>query len=138
VDSDQAATEPPDADTLRRIAILQYPELEKVDADLARWWLDLAVGDLIATMPKTQEYGGNQEGSADLRVMGYALAELAGAHGAPESVKMEMACWFYALGKIARLISDYQRGEKGKPDTWFDLGIYTRMARRLQEVGRWP
>ena len=56
----------------------------------------------------------------------------------PDAVKEELACWFYSLGKVSRLISDYKHGNAGKPDTWFDLGIYAMMSRRLQEVGHWP
>lgn len=124
---------------LRDAALSQHPDLQNVDPELADWWLRLAVSDSVATMPKAMEYGGAvTDGSADLRVMGYALAELAGMHDAPEAVKLEMACWFYALGKIARLISDYKAGRSGKSDTWMDLGVYTVMARRIQETGRWP
>lgn len=106
--------------------------------DLDAWWIYTATQDHDKTAPKTEEYGGTGDGSADLRVMGYALAELCGMHGAPEPVKLEMACWFYALGKISRLVSDYKQGKPGKADTWFDLSVYSMMARRIQETGRWP
>jgi hypothetical protein len=123
---------------LRDAALSQHPELKKVNPALADFWLNMATTDAIKTAPKTLEYGGVNDGSADLRVMGFALAELAGMHDAPDAVKLEMACWFYALGKIARLISDYKHGNPGKSDTWFDLNIYTVMARRIQESGQWP
>ena len=109
-----------------------------VDEGLYRWWLSLASADAEKTAPKVVEYGGQSTGSSDLRVMGYALAELADMHDAPEPVKLEMACWFYALGKISRLISDYKQGNHGKADTWFDLSVYATMARRIQETGSWP
>lgn len=113
--------------------------LDPADPDeFAAWWQATAQSDFDRTAPKTQEYGGVGDGSADLRTMGYALAELCGMHDAPEPVKLELACWFYALGKVSRLISDYKQGRPGKADTWFDLGIYTMMARRIQETGRWP
>lgn len=110
----------------------------EVDIDLFHWWLDTALMDLAKTAPKTAEYGGRGEGSSDLRVMGDALAELCDMRDAPEAVKEELACWFYSLGKVSRLISDYKQGQAGKPDTWFDLSVYSMMARRLQQVGRWP
>lgn len=109
-----------------------------IDAELLRWWLNTALEDFLKTAPKVSEYGGQGEGSSDLRVMGDALAELCGMRDAPEPVKEELACWFYAVGKCSRLISDYKQGQAGKPDTWFDLGVYSMMARRLQATGRWP
>lgn len=123
--------------TLPRQVTLDLPD-DPREAEIFEWWVRLAADDARRTAPKTSEYGGTQDGSADLRVMGYALAELAGMHDAPDAVKMELACWFYALGKVSRLISDYKKGEPGKPDSWFDLSVYATMARRLQEVGRWP
>lgn len=106
--------------------------------DVEEWWLDVAKADFAAMAPKVEEYGGTDTGSADLQIMGNALAELMGMHDAPDAVKQEMACWFYALGKISRLVSDYKQGKPGKPDTWHDLTVYSMMARRLQAVGRWP
>lgn len=102
------------------------------------WWQRIAQEDFAKTIPKVVEYGGTQEGSADLQIMGFALAELTNNHDAPEAVKQEMACWFYVLGKVARLVSDYKQGKPGKSDTWFDITVYSMMARRLQEAGRWP
>jgi hypothetical protein len=108
------------------------------ETELEEWWLTTAIDDLQATVPKAEEYGGTGGGSADLRVMGDALGEFANLTSAPLAVRMELACWFYCLGKIARLISDYKAGRVGKPDTWHDMTVYTMMARRLQEVGQWP
>lgn len=102
------------------------------------WWQRTAQSDFEQSLPKITEYGGVQEGSADLQIMGFALAELVGMHDAPDAVKQEMACWFYVLGKVARLVSDYKQGKPGKADTWFDITVYSMMARRLQAEGRWP
>lgn len=112
-----------------------YPMGEE---SLEDWWIRTVGADMAKTTPKTQEYGGVGDGSSDLRTMGYALAELCGMHDAPEPVKLELACWFYATGKLSRLISDYKQGKPGKPDTWFDLSVYAMMARRIQETGDWP
>lgn len=108
------------------------------ESEIKAWWHSVAQADIEAMLPKITEYGGTEEGSADLQIMGNALAELCGMHGAPDAVKQEMACWFYALGKISRLVSDYKQGKPGKVDTWHDLTVYSMMARRLQAVGRWP
>lgn len=118
---------------------IRYNCPEGVDPEFFQWWMDLAFSDLSKTVPKTAEYGGKNDGSADLRVMGDALGELCGLNGPDDKrVQLELACWFYALGKISRLISDYKAGRIGKADTWFDLTIYAMMARRIQEVGSWP
>lgn len=109
-----------------------------IGEDTFAWWLATMIGDFDAMAPKMAEYGGTEEGSADLQIMGNALAELCGMHDAPDAVKQEMACWFYALGKISRLVSDYKQNSRGKDDTWHDLTVYSMMARRLQEAGRWP
>lgn len=118
---------------MRESARTEHPAQPLID-----WWTSMSESDAEATIPKITEYGGVGTGSADLRVMGYALAELAGLHDAPEPVKLELAVWFYGLGKIARLISDYASGRPGKPDSWFDLSVYATMARRIQETGEWP
>ena len=107
-------------------------------ADVERWWLETAKADLALALPKAAEYGGAKEGSADLEVMGDALAVLVGLEDAPSAVRQELACWFYALGKVSRLISDYRQGRPGKSDSWTDLVVYAMMARRLQAVSRWP
>lgn len=120
---------------------------ESLGDDIGEWWQRISNADFHRAMPKAQEYGGGADGSADLRVMGDALAELL-HYKCPECgyrpqrltsvVAQELACWLYTLGKVARLISDYKQGRAGKEDTWFDISIYSRMARRLLQVGRWP
>jgi hypothetical protein len=104
----------------------------------ARWWLNTSASDFMAAVPKAHEYGGTQGGSADLRLMGDNLAELMGWRDVSDAIKQELAVWFYAQGKAARLVSDYQQQRPGKADTWHDLTVYSMMARRLQESGNWP
>lgn len=107
-------------------------------AKLAAWWEKTAEDDFGATIPKMEQYGGGEEGSDDLLIMGYALSRLHIPEGTPAAVNQEAACWLYSLGKIARLVTDYNRGEPGKPDHWHDLTVYSMMARRLQSTGVWP
>lgn len=114
-----------------QVAEARTPELD-------RWWSATTRNDMRQAIPKIDEYGGTLEGSADLRVMGFALSELRMPPGSSPEVQQEVACWFYALGKVSRLISDYNQGKPGKPDTWHDLTVYSMMARRIQEAGRWP
>lgn len=109
------------------------------EAELLAWWLCTAAADFDKTVPKMLEYGGSGEGPAvDLQLIGENLASLLDMHDAPDAVKMELGCWFYMQGKVARLVSDYKNGHPGKADTWFDAAIYAKMARRIQEVGQWP
>lgn len=113
-------------------------EIRKRIAELREWWSAVADDDLSKAAPKIGEYGGVGEGSTDLKIIGWALAELLDMQSAPEAVKQELACWVYALGKIARLVSDYKQGRPGKDDTWHDLRVYSMMATRLQQTGNWP
>lgn len=113
------------------------------ERELVIWWLQTAANDVGTTLPKMSEYGGDpnrRPGSADLRVIGEGLMELMGWPVTEENQKIaqELGCWFYLLGKSGRLISNYQQQKPGKSDTWFDIMIYAGMARRIQEVGRWP
>lgn len=117
--------------------LLPVPEQEP-ERDLFLWWVETSLGDLGAQMPKMREYGGVGGGSADLRLMGDNLAELLGWEAANDAVRQELAVWFYTQGKAARLVSNYQQQEPGKSDTWHDITVYSMMARRLQQSGRWP
>lgn len=123
-------------DIITRLALPRKPT--GILAETAKWWMDTAAGDFLAAVPKADEYGGSKGGSADLRLMGDNLAELMGWRGVSDAVKQELAVWFYAQGKAARLVSDYQQKKPGKADTWHDLTVYSMMARRLQESGNWP
>jgi hypothetical protein len=130
------------ADTPVARYVFQLPE-DPTARGLFEWWINTAFEDFVATVPKMLEYGGDpnqRPGSADLRIIGESLMELLGWEVTTENqaVAQELACWFYTLGKGGRLISDYQQRKPGKSDTWFDKTIYSMMARRIQQVGRWP
>lgn len=113
--------------------------LDERGQKLLEWWMHTAFSDFMATVPKMLEYGGTSDGPAtDLLLIGRNLAELCDLHDAPDAVLMELGCWFYMQGKVARLVSDYKQRREGKPDTWFDATIYTMMARRIQEASQWP
>jgi hypothetical protein len=101
---------------------------------LVTWWVAQGLDDLGESgIPKTDEYGAH-----DLEVMGRTLALLAWQSDAGLPVAMEIAVWFYVLGKVSRLLSDYMAQRAGRPDTWHDITVYSMMARRIQETGRWP
>jgi hypothetical protein len=117
------------------------PVPEGADQDLFWWWMKTSYQDFEASGPKTEEYGAH-----DLEIMGMVLVlfgyrnqaadAISRAQAAP--VGTELACWFYVLGKVCRLLSDYMAMRPGKADTWHDTCVYSMMARRIQEVGGWP
>lgn len=120
-----------------RYAVVRVPVSPETES-LTAWWLMTSARDLWAQTPKMHEYGGKGGGSSDLTVMGDALGEFSDMHDAPDAIKQEMSIWFYVLGKVSRLISDYKQKRQGKADTWHDITVYSMIARRIQEHGRWP
>lgn len=124
--------------------------------DLFVWWMGTSWSDYEAGAPKVDEYGAH-----DIEIMGAVLAvflfkehiEEVFAKIGPlavdgdvekaltyshDKIGREVAVWFYILGKVARLVSDYLAQRPGKPDTWHDITFYSMMARRIQKTGRWP
>lgn len=101
--------------------------------DLARWLDDLHDRNRNETIRKSIEYG-----SADLEVMGNALQMmLVPAEKREVALGLEMACGFYALGKVARILGAFERGERPSGDSIFDLMVYAQMMLKIRETGRW-
>lgn len=127
------------AETIRRFgrAGLIPDEPKQEMGDLEAWWITTAAKDQERTVPKTEEYGG-EGGSADLQIMGFALSKLRIPDDAPPEVGVQAACWFYALGKLCRGLSDFNHGQLIKGDSTFDLTVYSMMMRRIAETGQWP
>lgn len=97
---------------------------------MTNWWLDETRGELESVIPKALEYG-----SADLKVIGYALKQMIGT---PKDVtEEELGIAFYVLGKVARLVGAYADGRKPSDDTWHDIAIYTKMAQYSRKHGTW-
>lgn len=97
---------------------------------LANWWLEETKFELDSVLPKAIEYG-----SADLKVIGFALSQMIGE---PKGVTNdELGIAFYVLGKVARLIGGYADGRSPSSDTWHDIAIYTKMAQYARENGGW-
>jgi hypothetical protein len=99
---------------------------------LTDWWRSQAEKEIERTVPKAVEYG-----AADLEVMGVAMLHLVPRERRSRQLGLEMALAFYALGKVARLFGAFERGDLPSEDTWFDLGVYCRMAERVREFGEW-
>lgn len=106
-----------------------------VDAldDLRGWWLATAHQDMTMVAPKAVEYG-----SVELEEMGAALARMMGRTDPLPAYRVELACWFYAMGKMQRWTAAITRGETASTDTLTDLGVYTLMVRRARQAGTWP
>lgn len=100
------------------------------ESELRNWWLAQADGEIAAMVPKAVEYS-----AVDLEIMGAAM-EAMGAAGEGDGVEAAIA--FYALGKLSRIAGALAEGRTPNRDSWFDLGVYARMAQRVIEVGSWP
>jgi hypothetical protein len=98
--------------------------------ELVNWWLDETKGELDSVIPKAVEYG-----SADLKVIGFALSQMIGE---PKGVTHdELGIAFYVLGKVARLVGGYADGRLPSDDTWHDIAIYTKMAQYARKHNGW-
>ena len=98
--------------------------------ELSAWWRNETRSELDSVIPKAMEYG-----SADLKVIGFALSQMIGE---PKDVTNdELGIAFYVLGKVARLVGGYADGRKPSDDTWHDIAIYTKMAQFARYKGEW-
>ena len=52
-----------------------------------------------------------------------------------QQLGMQMACAFYILGKVARLISTPQGGHA--EDSMYDIMIYATMMQKIRATGTW-
>jgi hypothetical protein len=108
-----------------------FPEAEPPSLQsLVDWWLDETKSELDSVIPKAIEYG-----SADLKVIGFALSQMIGE---PKGVTHdELGIAFYVLGKVARLVGGYADGRLPSDDTWHDIAIYTKMAQYARKHNGW-
>jgi hypothetical protein len=102
--------------------VLDRPVPEQVEA-----MRDLTENDLAEFAKKAAEYG-----SADLEVMGSAMAEL---HGLTPEQGVEAAIAFYILGKVSRAFGAFKMGKMPSDDTWHDVSVYTWMIRERRTRG---
>lgn len=105
--------------------------------ELFEWWEEDSRAAAEQTVPKAVEYS-----ASDLAMIGEAMAATLGTvppEGVePEQWHTELACAWYALGKIGRWLGAIREGRAASDDTLFDLEIYAKMARRTREAGSWP
>ena len=101
-------------------------------SELRNWWLDHAKVEADATIAKMEEYG-----SGDLVAIGRTFASMAGRTLESDIEAMELGCTFYLLGKIARVTSAVERGDRASSDTWFDIAVYAKMVLAARQEA-WP
>lgn len=107
--------------------------------ELTDWWLQVAQAEVKPMVDKALEYGG--KGAAiDLIDIGTDIARMNGRDPATLTVAelTELGIVFYARGKMSRITAAVMEGRFPSDDSWYDLGIYARMAQRTRAVGGWP
>lgn len=115
------------------------PEFEPDVTDLhetalGAWWMDDSHDLAFGCVTKAAEYG-----SGDLRDIGRRFWRLANRHVHEPLTDIEAAeigCYFYLVGKIARVDSALQRGDWASDDTWLDIEVYAKMVRAAR-AGVW-
>lgn len=118
---------------VRMFDVDQLPTEQQVRVKALQEWLEgFHERSLDETIRKAVEYGG-----ADLDIMAKAMLCLVPEEYREQTLGVEMAIAFYALGKVARLFGAYERGQRPSEDTWFDLSVYARMGLKVREQGRW-
>lgn len=103
----------------------RWPGASADAIELATWMEDRLAEGLIDTVAKRDRYG-----KSDLEVMGAAMGRLADVGPAKGA---ELACAFYALGKIARIIAGDHSDDD---DSWWDLVVYAMFGLRAAEQGQ--
>lgn len=108
------------------------PEQVKRAEELSTWMAEFFGNAITRIVPKAIKYG-----SADLELMGKAMLQQAPQMDGTVAGE-ELACWFYALGKVARLQGGYvQGGEAPDIDSWWDMLVYALMVHHIREFGEW-
>jgi len=98
---------------------------------LTEWWLGHASIEAEQTVAKMEEYG-----SGDLVEVGRQMAKMCGRTVLSPVEAMELGIAFYVLGKVARVTSAIERGDRPSDDTWFDLSVYAKMVLAAR-AGAW-
>lgn len=109
------------------------PKHERLRDQLRDWWLDKANLEVSSVVPKAIEYG-----STDLAEIGHTMGRMIGRFNMNEEEATDVGIFFYVTGKLARWEAAIKDGRRVSADTLLDIGIYTRMAQRNQDVGGWP
>jgi hypothetical protein len=97
--------------------------------EFAEWWIATSEEALDTMMPKVREYG-----STDLQIVGEAMMKMM-PQLEGKVTPAELGIAFYLLGKVGRVIGGYVDGHAPSDDTWYDIEVYAKMARRTRETG---
>ena len=100
---------------------------------LGQWWMDRARTEVLAVVPKAQEYG-----SGDLIAIGQQIARLAGRDQPSDAEAAELGVFFYQHGKMARWADALQHGRQVSDDTLHDIAVYAKMAQHIRRFDSWP
>lgn len=100
--------------------------------ELRKWIDELHHKEDSETLRKAALYD-----NADLIVIGQTMGTLLGMQVTDERTAIQLACAFYALGKVSRVIGAIADGRAPTADTWYDLHIYGMMGLKAFETGRW-
>lgn len=96
------------------------------DTALRAWWDTTSASIRDMCLSKADAYG-----ARDLEIMGAASGHSGGR-------QIEWAVAFYALGKIARILSAIESGDPHtNDDSWTDLVAYAMMGMKAGHTGTW-
>ena len=101
--------------------------------ELAHWWVGDAASEAPEIARKATEYGSNS-----LAAMGAMIGRVQHRQPMTRAEELEYGCAVYAFGKMERVMDAIIRGDLPSEDTWRDIAVYARMARRIRETGNWP
>lgn len=88
---------------------------------------------LDGAIPKAKTYG-----THELVALGRTLNQTYRPdQSLTDSQAIQVACWFYASGKLARWNAAQGRGEQPTSDTVLDLMVYCLMWLKVSETGEW-
>lgn len=116
-------------------AEIRASRLEGNVQKIAEWWETKANDEAKAMVEKAREYDG-----LDLEIMGVAMQAFLPDDLDTEtrrSAGLQLACYFYALGKLGRAFGAFRQGRLPKQDTPHDLKVYAGMIEHIAEFGRW-
>lgn len=125
----------PSSDPGSERAATRASRLEASAAKIGGWWTDKAQEEAKLLVEKAAEYDG-----LDLEIMGVAMTAFLPDDlddGTRHAAGLQLACYFYALGKLGRAFGAFRQGRLPKSDTPHDLKVYAGMIEHIGEFGRW-
>lgn len=100
--------------------------------DLDRWITEFQEACKPETLRKAAQYG-----SADLDLIGRAMLLMMPEERRDERMALLLGISFYLTGKVARIFGQIERGETPDQDSFYDANVYSMMALRVLQEGKW-